>query len=297
MDRNDTTMSDGRKAPLITAPGLYPSIAPEEYFSEPCPAPALTNSLISILTNKSPAHARHAHPSLNPSYDPKKSSRAMSRGSLVHRLALDKGQEIIVSPYDEFRTKESKEWRDGQPSGCLIVKQAELETAEAMASVIRRQIEEACQGEPYETEVVFAWLEGDVWCRGMLDVWCPSLNLALDPKTCADASDHAVDRVFAKGYARQQSWYQRGLSAINGESPQFKFLFVEGDEPHVSRVASASEGLRSGSDMECDRALSLFGKCLASGEWPGYENRIVQPTSWQVREWEDALLENETGEE
>ena len=290
-------LDQGSPVSLITAPGLYPDITPDEYFAEPCPSPALTNSVITILTNKSPAHARHAHPALNHGRSSGGSTPAQKLGSLVHRLALDKGQDVIVSPFDEYRTKEAKEWRDSQPANCLIVKQKELDQAEAMAVIVRSQIIEACQGLEYQTEVVFAWLEDGVWCRGMLDVYCPSLGLALDVKTCADASDMAVDKSFAKGYARQQAWYQRGLSAITDDATAFKFLFIETSEPLVSRQAEASEGLRTGADMECQRALDLFKKCLASNEWPGYEKRIVQPTSWQVREWEDALLDDETGED
>lgn len=277
----------------ITAPGFYPEVTPAEYFAEPCPAPALTNSLIGILTDRSPLHAWHAHPALNPNPEERKSSAAQYRGELVHRLALGKGREFFIVDADDWRTKDAKASRDAAVEADLIpVLAPKFEEADAMAKIIRQRIADAVEGAAYQTEVVIAWQEDGVWCRAMLDVWCPSRLLALDVKTCADASDLAIDRAFARGYGRQDAWYRRGLEQLTAEHGRvaFKFLFVEADPPFVSRTAEATEGFRAGAYDECSRALATFAHCLKTGDWPGYGPRTVLPPNWLARQWAEAEI-------
>jgi hypothetical protein len=279
---------------LIATPGFHPEITPEQYFAEPCPAPALTNSGIKTLLGRCPAAFYHDHPALGGA-ERSKSTAAQNRGNLVHRLALGKGSDYAVSPYDEFRTAEAKAWKAGtEAAGLMPVKRKDLDVAEAMASVIRERIVEACDGEAYETEVVFAWQEtmntGTVWCRGMLDVWCPSLQLALDVKTCRDASDAAIERAFADGYAGQDAWYRRGINAITKDAgrARFGFLFVESDEPHLFRRCNSTEGFRYAAQKQAERALAIFADCLSSGQWPGYDPLAVVPPSWLLNRWDAA---------
>ena len=285
---------------IITTTGIHLDVTPDQYFAEPCPAPALTSSGIKLLSpvGAAPAKFAHHHPAIGQPAEERKSSAAQYRGKLVHRLALDKGDDYEISPFDDYRSKDARAWREAtEAAGLMPVKQKDFDQAEAMASVIRSRIDEACKGKPYVTEVVIAWQEqmsqGPVWCRAMLDVWCPDLLLALDVKTCADASDEAVQRAFANGYATQDSWYRRGIEAIVGQPgrAQFKFLFVESDPPHLSREATARESLRHIGRFNCDRALAIFADCLSRNEWPGYEPLAVEPTSWLSRQMIEAELE------
>ncbi len=97
---------------LITKPGFYPEITPDEYFAEPCPAPALTNSGIGTLLRYCPAKFAYQHPAIGQPAEERADTAARYMGSLVHRLALDKGDDYVISPFVEYRTKEAKAWRD-----------------------------------------------------------------------------------------------------------------------------------------------------------------------------------------
>lgn len=63
---------------------------------------------------------------------PKADTSAMSDGRLFHMLISERlgGEKakIVISPYDAFRTTESKAWRYSQPDGTAIVKQDKLDT-------------------------------------------------------------------------------------------------------------------------------------------------------------------------
>ena len=279
---------------LIQAPGFYPMITPAGYFAEPCPEPALTNSGIGTLLKYCPAKFAYQHPAIGQPADEREDTRARYMGSLVHRLALDKGDDYAISPYDEYRSKEAKAWRDGIiASGVIPVKQADYDEALAMANVIRASIMSACEGHPYETEVVVAWKRRNRWCRLMLDVWCEPLMLGLDAKTIASADDLSIDRAFASYYGRQDAWYLEGIEAATGNTGRgrFKFLFVEKEAPWLDRLGESTEAMRHGCRLEIERAFATFDACMTAGEWPGYAPRQAFPTSWQLREWADAELQ------
>lgn len=279
---------------LVDKPGFYPDITCEQYFAEPCPAPALTNSGIKTLLNACPARFAHDHPAIGQTEEERKATAAMRMGSVVHRLALDKGDDYEAGEYDDYRSKAAKEWRDEvEASGKIPLKPSEFEKASAMAEIIRGAIEAETRGHPYATEVVIAWRDPlGFWCRGMLDVWCPDMNLALDVKTCADAGDKSVNRAFATGYAHQDEWYSSGIASALGKPtpPSFGFLFVEKDAPYLARYAGASEGFRQGARIAIDRGREIFATCLKSGKWPGYQPFIAQPPSWWLSEITDIEL-------
>jgi hypothetical protein len=281
--------------PLITQPGFYPDLTCDQYFAEPCPAPALTNSGIKLLLNSCPAKFAHGHPAIGQQEAERQNTAAMYRGKLVHRLALDKGDDYAISPYDEYRTKEAKAWRDeARDAGLMPVKRADFNDASVMASAIRESIRTATKGHDYQTEVVIAWQrdmpKGLIWCRAMVDVWCPSLNLALDVKTCADAGDKAVNRAFANGYAGQHDWYKSGLEALTGEPgrTKFGFLFVETVAPFLERYAESGEAFRWGAQQLNEYAADTFATCLNAGNWPGYGNFNASPPAWWVNDLTNA---------
>ena len=279
---------------LITEPGFYPDLTPEQYFAEPCPAPALSNSGIATLLRSCPAKFAHQHAAIGQPVEGRRDTTATYMGSLVHRLALGKGADYAVSPFDDYRTKEARAWKaEAEAAGQIPVKQRDMDAAKEMAEVARHAIAAETEGRDYQTEVVFAWRRGDRWCRGMLDVWCPSLSLALDVKTCVAADDTSIDRAFASGYGRQEAWYLEGVEALTGNTgrSRFKFLFVEKEAPWLGRVAESGEAMRSGSRFEIARAFHIFDECMSASAWPGYSERKVQPTPWQVREWTDAEYE------
>lgn len=283
---------------LITAPGFYPAITTEQYFAEPCPVPALTNSGIRTLLNSCPARFAHEHPAIGQPEEDRESTKAQYMGALVHRLALGKGADYAISPHEAYRSNEAKEWKaEVEAKGLIPVKQKEFDEAEAMAEIIRHAIEVETQDHPYETEVVIAWkhiVNGfPIWCRAMIDVWCPALDLALDVKTCADAGDKSINRAFANGYAHQAAWYSDGIEAVHDSArrPRFGFLFVEKDAPYLARYAEPSQGFKDGARIVIERGCEIFATCMQAGKWPGYRPYTAQPPSWWLSDITDLELE------
>ena len=289
------------RVPLITEPGIYPDILPSQYFQEPCICPALTNSGIKMLApvGAAPAKFAYHHPAIGQLPEERNKTVALYMGSLVHRLALDKGDDYAVSPFRDFRTGDARAWKKTQADlGKIVVTEKQFEEAREMAGIIRAKIKEATAGYPYQTEVVIAWNEdveldgGEVqriWCRSMLDVWCPDLVLALDVKTAIDCTDDALGKWFNKGYAQQECFYLRGIQRVTGKTkePRMGFLFVEKEPPYLSRPGFSTDAYRQGKWLDIEAAMKTFATCLRDGVWPGYEPFEALPSLWQVSQWSE----------
>lgn len=279
---------------LITKPGMYFDMACEDYFAEPCPAPALSNSGVSILLNKSPAHFARRHPAIGQPEQERKATTAMRRGSVVHRLALGAGKDFAVIDAADFRTKAAQEERDAAvESGLVPIIRPAFEKAEIQAAAVREHLDELLMGEPFLPEVVIAWQaetpHGLIWCRGMIDAWCPTLLKAVDLKSTTDASISAITKKMANdGYDTQDVWYSKGIGHILDKFGQISFdtLFCEVEPPFASQPVATNDAWKTSSWDLCEEAIEIFARCLSRNEWPGYPRatQTLHPPDWLINQ-------------
>jgi hypothetical protein len=64
-----------------------------------------------ILLDRSPLHAWHAHPRLNPDYRHDDDTK-FDVGNIAHKLMLGRGKDIVVLEFDDWRTKAAKDARE-----------------------------------------------------------------------------------------------------------------------------------------------------------------------------------------
>ena len=98
-------------------PGIYREFPVADYYADPAPTPSLTQSLAKIIIERSPLHAWHAHPRLNPDFerdDPTK----YDVGNIAHALMLGRGKDLVVlETFDDWRTNDAKKRRARSPRG------------------------------------------------------------------------------------------------------------------------------------------------------------------------------------
>jgi hypothetical protein len=276
----------------ITKPGLYFNVPCDDYFADPCPEPSLSNSGIGILLNQSPLHFAAQHPRLNGGVDACKATAAMHRGSVVHRLALGAGKDYVIIDADSYRTKEAKAQREeAEANGLVPILAEKFEEAEAQAKVVRQHLDDVLLGETFLPEVVLVWQietpHGLIWCRGMIDAWCPTLLTAVDLKSTTDASPTAATRRMVNGgYDTQDAWYSRGLGHVTGEAGRIRFvtLFGENDPPFASHAVTINEAWRTSAWDLCEEAAEIFARCKKAGQWPGYPRtpQLLSPPDWLI---------------
>jgi hypothetical protein len=76
-------------------PGIYTDMTAADYHADPCPNPSLTQSVAKVLLQRSPLHAWHAHPRLNPDYQHDDATK-FDIGNIAHKMLLGRGKEIVV---------------------------------------------------------------------------------------------------------------------------------------------------------------------------------------------------------
>lgn len=301
----------------VAKPGLHPGITPATYFAECCPAPALTNSGMGALLNETPADFAYNHPALNPDPEVRKATLAMRQGDVTHQLALGKGRGYAIFDGLSFAHKGGKEFKEqAEQDGLTPIAVPKFAECEKMADVLRARIRAELDAiavargiapaQPYQTEVVFAWQEitahGPIWCRGMLDVWCPSLMVALDPKITKLLHNRIRPQMEAQGWDRQGVWYERGLNAIFPQHAgriRFADLMVSPKPPHVFRAVGISRAWRAAIEPDIDHCINTFARCLYANDWPGYPSGIeeLEPTPWKLKAAMEAELAAEMEED
>lgn len=267
------------RTPAVTAPGLRADLSAVYHGRRHTPTRALSYSGIKVLLNETPLDF------ITPK---ERKTDEMGFGQIVHKMALGKGAMFEVSPFDEYRTKEARQWKnDCIAHGYTPIKADKFADARKMADLIQERIKRALDGASYETEVPMFWLEGDTWFSAMMDVWCAERCTVIDPKTTANVHDFQRE-ISRFGYHIQSALYRRGLDQIfphNAGRHQFKILPIATDPPYTSRLINISEAWRTGAEMDIERGLRIFRECEASGNWPGYpEEETMDEPNWKARE-------------
>lgn len=269
-----------------------------EYLADPCETPSLSSSVASTLIHRSPLHAWLEHPRLGGK--PRRATKEMDRGSLIHSLLLDAGKGIEVVDAKDWRTKAAKEAKGkARSEGKTPVLRREFEAVERSVVAIQERIDDLKIELEGQAEIAVTWQErdsvGPVQCRAMLDLWIFEKARIIDVKTCVSSSPAACAKhVVDYGYAIQRAAYTAAIGALYPELAgrlDFLLLFCEVEEPHCVTAARLDGGLREIGEMHWRRAVDLWGRCLRSDQWPTYSNEIVM---LEAPHW---LLARELGEE
>jgi len=290
--------------------GFHADIPAEVYHADPCQAPSLSSTIARVLLEQSPRHAWHQHPRLNPDYKPDTSpTRPMEIGTVAHKLILGRGRDVRVIEADAYTSKDARQQRaDAYASGLAPILRPDLEAAEAIAHAARAAIVgiEDCEGFANGTPelVAIAHDPTGAWLRVMIDMWEDRGDEAIiwDVKTGdQSAAPQGIGRRIANmGYEIQAALYERVVVRLRPELAgriRFRWAFVENDPPHLCTVAELDNiGLEVGR-KKVAAAISLWNRCLATGNWPGYPARVVlaeypafAETAWTTREMEDESL-------
>lgn len=270
------------------APGIHLDIASADYFADPCSGPSLTQSIASVLLDKSPRHAALRHPRLNPAWEPYEDTK-FNIGNAAHRMLIGRGKELVVCNYDDWRTKDAKAERDAAHAGGNVAILAhQFSTARDMACSFVDQVStiDDCKGAfnpdiggSGET-VIIAEYEG-VILRSMVD-WMRDTTHLDDLKTTGkSASPDNLPYVMADGgWDLQAAIQERILDVLDpdGRGRRHHYFYLqEDDDPYEVTVCELPESVMTIGRAKLDRAISIWRTCIQSNRWPGYARVVHQP--------------------
>jgi hypothetical protein len=279
----------------MIGPGVYYDMAAADYHADPCAEPSLSSSIANLLLTKTPAHARLAHPRLNPSFKAP-SNAAMDLGSVAHEILLGKGAGFEISPFDDYRTKEARTWRDDALArGVIPIKAGDHDRAQQMADAVREKI--VCTRDAVRAfwggrvETVIVWRDADAVCRAMIDWLSEESFQVYDLKTTGTGlSDRALQSKIASGLDVQAAFYLRGLEHVMPDHAgrfAWRWVFVEDEEPFESRIIELDATTRALGDRKCSWAIETWKRCLWANDWPGYPRKIerLEYPAWAENAW------------
>lgn len=290
---------------MITEPGIYLDIDPADYLDDPCPEPSCSQSLVKILLEKSPAHARYAHPQMGPGSEEQEEDYAKARaiGDAAHMLLLRRGKRLAIGEFDSWRSSEAKAFKAAAlRERKTPILAAHFDVAQQIRSVTNLGLE--CAGLNVgvlgtgDSEVVLAWQERGFWCRTMIDRICPYRRHIIDLKTTErSAAPHAVSPMVVD-WALQAAMHERGLDALDPDNAGRRthtFVVIEQYPPFAMCIYDLPESVLHMGRKRLEIGLARWGECMRTGVWPSYPTEPQTPMlpGWVEKQWLEQELAHE----
>jgi exodeoxyribonuclease VIII len=262
---------------LMIKPGVYPDISNDDYHS----GPGISNSGLNLL-RKSPKHYWAAY--LDPDREEREATPALRLGSAIHSAILEPHKftnEFVAAPEVDRRTKEGKDIYAAflaKAEGRTVITAKEMETVgrvarSVMTHKVYRKVFEREMGKA-ETSIYWEDKDSGVLCRIRPD-WLGA-GVILDVKTTEDASPDAFMRsIFTYGYHRQAAFYIDGCRQSGIDPGAFMFMALEKSSPYAVAFYYAEPEMIEQGRKEYKKLLRIYADCLATGNWPGYPEKIV----------------------
>lgn len=253
--------------------GSVEGIPIDEYHA----GPEVSNSALSVLAAKTPAHYK-----LYTEGKIKRETKSLSLGQHLHCMVLE--PEVFAANYaigPDVR-KNSKIWKEfeAENQGKELLKRSEhdelLETKNALLA--RCKVSEKLLTAPGKTEVSFFWTDEQtgVDCRARADKLIEHDDYAIivDLKSTRDASPHGFAKAVNNyGYHRQDQFYTQGVSKVLGKPVMFYFIAIEIGSL-IPAVYELDEDDKMAGAQEVSELLHRIKEYRALNHWPGYSDQI-----------------------
>jgi exodeoxyribonuclease VIII len=208
----------------------------------------------------------------------KEPTAAMQAGSVLDCLLTEPDKfdtRYVMSEYTEFRTNESKQWRqEMEDAGLVVLKQDQFDSAQAQLMAIKSKPEAATLLDGAQFQVAFRHKTKHPFAsKGLIDILPNDGETIVDLKTCAASaleSKRSLARyIFDWGYHIQAGCYCEGYAIASGnERTRFKFIFVTSTAPYrVAVVELPIAAIMFGADIYRN-GVNRFATCLESNHWP-----------------------------
>jgi hypothetical protein len=298
--------------------GIHFDVEAADYHADPAPEPSVSQSLVKVLLDQSPLHAKCEHPRLAPpAYadedEDEKYNKAKVIGDAVHFLLLGRGKEMQVFDAPNWSAtgmgKGAKAQLQEDRSAAIadgktpILKKHE-EIARAMTFAATAQLTERDLIVPFDeggghSEVVLVWQEGGIWRRTMIDRLTLNRRHVLDYKTTGmNAAPHAIGNLMANaGWPLQAGMHERGLDILDPENAgrrRHTFICQEQYPPYALVAYDLPESLLHMGRKRLQIGLDIWDECMRSGRWPAYpiETQYPELPGWTEQKWTAREIEH-----
>lgn len=279
---------------MTLAPGIHTLDAATYHEDQVADQPSLSASIAVELVTKSPAHAKAAHPRLNP-YLVREEKAHLDLGTVVHSVLLEGIDKVEVIEADSWRTNAAKDARDlARQNGMIPLLGKDYFDVLAMLEAAKKWIAEYDATPPLLSdglaEPTLTWEEDGIFFRSRLD-WLRNDFAAVDDvKTSAHGADPDVfsrKTIYSYGYDVKAAMYLRGVKAVSGVDAEFRWIVIETTPPYVVTVVSPGADVLAHGQSKVEQAIRLWRHGIENDDWPGYTNRVchAELPAWEDTRW------------
>jgi PDDEXK-like uncharacterized protein DUF3799 len=269
------------------------AISADAYHADPAETPSLSASIARILCSSSPAHARAAHPRLNPEYEREEADK-FDLGTAAHALLLQGEQIVHVVDAPDWKKQDARNERNAaRLAGKVPMLPDQWERVQAMVAATAARLAALDTAPPPFTdgkpEQTLIWEENGVVCRALVD-WLRDDHAVVDDykTTSKSASPEQWPRtLFSTGCDVQAAFYLRGLKALTNVDAEFRFIVQETFPPYALAVFSLGPDALALAEARVRYALAKWRDCLDHDEWPAYPTEVchVEMPGWEEAKW------------
>ena len=261
----------------ITESGAYKDLTMAQYHGDCTDGVSVSSTQLRLVEQKS---LRHAWLASHLNKDREDSAADHFRiGTALHTLAFEGSlseRYFAISPYDDFRTAEAKNWKSKQiNAGKSVLKKDEVKRVQAMLeSLLEEPVIEAGlfdeRGE-VETSVFHKDEETGLFLKVRPDV-VPVNSILVDLKSTTDASERAIQfATIDYGYHMQLGLAAEVIEKVIGTPiDMVAMVFIEKEPPHTVSIAEIDLDFIAWGRVLNRAAMRRFADCLAKG--PEKEN-------------------------
>lgn len=256
---------------------------------------------------------------LNPNPPPPDDTAASDTGSIAHAIQLMMSEDCVavIDPHDYpaektgnipdgWTNKAIREARDqARASGLIPVLEPTMREIRAMVNAQRDFIVSLKDTEPEifgafmswpsgDSELTMLWDDGPTKCRIRPDRTTKNRKLIVDLKftgMSAEPDYWGRAQMIRGNHYIGAAFYRRGFQALFGVEPDYVYMVTETSPPYLTSLVGIEPHGYAIAAAKIETALREWARCVESGFFPGYPNRVCYPefpawvdSAWQERE-------------
>lgn len=227
----------------------------------------------------------------------KEPTDAMLFGSALHCLVLEpeefKSRFNVLPEGTNLRTNAGKAIRDEMlATGKPLLKSEQMEELYEIAKSVRNnvRVEKMLNNTVKEQAIVWFDEEYGVWCKAKADM--VNHHYLADLKTTEDASAEGFNSSVVKyGYHIQDTWYMRGMRALNKPHQAFMFVAVEKKPPYLVCTHVLDDTYRVIAEEQIREGISIIKEAMKAKDIRELESvndeiKIQSPPQWLLNKYD-----------
>lgn len=216
-----------------------------------------------------------------------KDSGSLGLGRQIHSYIESGLKEFAISPYDNFRTKDAREWKkDQEDNGRSVITSEDVEVFDTIKAEVHKITHNNGTDIELGSHEVTCFTDTEK-CR--LDFLNKHGDVIIDWKSCQSADPRSIDKaIYQYNYDLQAFFYKKVYEELSGQTCRFDFVFFEMKAPYSTTYVQLSDtalALGEAKYIYATERLNTLKKLDNMGASYVDEAHTYEPADWAMTEY------------